>query len=131
MKTTRSSHASPAGEAQGRAGSGWIIKLASCAALVAVLLALAIYPRRSARDAEEEQSVPPAPWTYDALANRHWDPDAAEWKSGPPPRGVTAPAPDRTPAPWQYDPVNDQHWHAGHGHWHKGPAPPESQRTGR
>jgi hypothetical protein len=27
----------------------------------------------------------PAPWTYDAATNQHWDPNHGHWHSGPPP----------------------------------------------
>ena len=29
----------------------------------------------------------PAPWTYDAAKNQHWDPEHQHWHQGPPPPG--------------------------------------------
>ncbi|MBI4364063.1 MAG: SEC-C domain-containing protein [Candidatus Latescibacteria bacterium] len=37
------------------------------------------------------QSLPgttPAPWTYDAVNNQHWDPNHGHWHQGPPPAGA-------------------------------------------
>jgi hypothetical protein len=77
----------------------------------------------------------PAPWTYDAQANRHWDPTHRHWHDGPPPAGATAPggaasAAGPDPAPWTYDERTGQHWDPNHRHWHPGPPPPAGERAG-
>lgn len=65
----------------------------------------------------------PAPWTYDAENDRHWDPAHNHWHDGPPPEGAPQP-----PAAWEYDVESDRHWHPEHRHWHDGPPPAESER---
>lgn len=80
----------------------------------------------------------PAPYQYDAVNDRHWDPRPGHnhWHNGPPPSPLPeAPTPvTATPgtvqAPWSYDAANDRHWdpRPGHNHWHNGPPPPPEQR---
>ena len=80
----------------------------------------------------------PSPWQYDAVSDRHYDPNHAHWHSGPPPTnpiisplgssstsGSQVPAPPNitNPSPWQYDAVTDRHYDPNHGHWHNGPPP--------
>ncbi|HET9253169.1 MAG TPA: SEC-C metal-binding domain-containing protein [Candidatus Eisenbacteria bacterium] len=88
----------------------------------------------------------PAPYTYDSLTNRHFDPVHGHWHDGRPPgspgapgQGTgtpasgTAPAPAppptaaapsaNTPEPWTYDAEKNQHWDPTHQHWHPGLPP--------
>ena len=82
----------------------------------------------------------PSPWQYDAVTDRHYDPNHAHWHSGPPPTNPNAaasqirvgatsggqvPAPPNitNPSPWQYDAVTDRHYNPDHAHWHNGPPP--------
>lgn len=82
------------------------------------------------------QSPTPAPWTYDAARNQHWDPSHNHWHAGPPPASATtgaaplqqAPAPTEQVEPWYFDEANNQHWDPGHNHWHVGPPPPPEER---
>ena len=82
----------------------------------------------------------PSPWQYDAVTDRHYDPNHAHWHSGPPPANpitsvlgssstsgseVSAPPNIPNPQPWQYDPATYSHYDPNHGHWHSGPPPNE------
>ena len=63
----------------------------------------------------------PAPWQYDSVTDKHWDPNHAHWHDGPAPASAN---PDiQNPEPWQYDPATNKHWDPVHSHWHDGPAP--------
>ena len=80
----------------------------------------------------------PSPWQYEAVTDRHYDPNHAHWHNGPPPTNPTSPplgssssfgsqvsAPPNitNPSPWQYDAVTDRFYDPNHGHWHGGPPP--------
>ena len=80
----------------------------------------------------------PSPWQYDAVTDRHYNPNHAHWHGGSPPTnpqttpvgssstsGSQVPAPPNitNPSPWQYDPVTDRHYDANHAHWHNGSPP--------
>jgi hypothetical protein len=90
----------------------------------------------------------PAPYTYDSVANRHFDPAHGHWHDGPPPGSagssspgapgqpsapVPAPgpaasappasAPTAAPAPYTYDAETNRHWDPNHQHWHEGLPP--------
>jgi hypothetical protein len=67
----------------------------------------------------------PKPYEYDAVNNRHWDPNHGHWHDGPPPANAAA-APATTPKPYEYDAANNRHWDPNHGHWHSGPPPEQS-----
>jgi hypothetical protein len=94
---------------------------------------------RTATPMAPQAAVPAgAPWAYDSVANRYWDPGHQHWHDGPPPPpeqrgqpappgGMTMPGAGPTPAAWAYDSVSNRHWDPGHGHWHQGPPPPGSR----
>ena len=80
----------------------------------------------------------PSPWQYDAVTDRHYDPNHAHWHNGPPPTnsitspvgssstsGSKVPAPPNitNPSPWQYDEATYRHYDPNHAHWHAGPPP--------
>lgn len=77
-------------------------------------------------------STTPAPWQYDPVSNRHWDPGHGHWHDGPPPRQPATSEVSTTttfsgnatnPPAWFFDAAANRHWHPEHQHWHDGPPP--------
>lgn len=129
----------------------WIVLGVAGAAVAAFAMLRADRP--GPQDAAST-SVPadqrPAPYTYDSLTNRHFDPVHGHWHDGPPPGSAGAsapgapgppsdpapasppaapvprtasPAPPATPEPYTYDAERNQHWDPNHQHWHEGLPP--------
>jgi hypothetical protein len=113
-------------------------------AVVGVAVAAFAMIRADRRSETAPASVPaeerPAPWTYDSLTNRHFDPGHGHWHDGRPPASTTGQAPAATgsqappgaasppatatpPQPWTYDSEKNQHWDPNHQHWHPGLPP--------
>jgi hypothetical protein len=123
-------------------------------AVVGVAVAAFVMIRADRRTETAPASTPveerPAPWTYDSLTNRHFDPGHGHWHDGRPPASAagpaattgsqapptaaspptatpppapTAPPTTVTPQPWTYDSEKNQHWDPNHQHWHPGLPP--------
>lgn len=121
-----------------------VLLIAAAVGILAVVMMFS-YGRRTGNQSAVPQgggtpevlpaTATPAPWQYDAVNNRHWDPNHGHWHDGPAPSQTgllqgsgTRPATPQatTPAPWEYDTVRNRHWHPDHGHWHDGPPPSQT-----
>jgi hypothetical protein len=127
-----------------------IVLLTAVVGVLAIVLFAIPGERREENPPASQQSGtdPAAPsaggWEYDAVNDRHWDPNHGHWHDGPPPPSQTglprrsgspaAPAgsgqsQSEQPAPWQYDEGNNRHWNPNHGHWHEGRPPSQTGQT--
>jgi hypothetical protein len=126
----------------------WVV-LAIAGVTVAALAAMLAGRRTNAPSTAVALQERAAPWAYDSLTNRHFDPGHGHWHDGPPPaasaRASTPGAPGPTaaqppsattpqdpsatapstsvPDPWTYDSEKNQHWDPNHQHWHPGLPP--------